>query len=143
MLQLGYFLFSKVSDIPETFMEILFDRLKVASQTHQAPIFHRLFDDHNIPKTQVDNEKLRELSNFVNNNPNYVLPSLLLKEPVHISKSIALNVSQNIVKDIVRETFGIEINDKSLSQYVYKVKVDKGDKPKQTIRGRALPVLDI
>ena len=124
-------------------MTILFDRLRHASQTQQAPIFHKLFDGLNIPKTRVDDDKLRELSNYVNNNPNYVLPSLLLKEPVHISKSTALNISQEIVKDIVRDTFGIEINDKSLSQYVYKVKVDKGDKPKQTIRGRALPVLDV
>ena len=93
MLQLAYYLYSKVSDIPQTFMQILFDRLRHASQTQQAPIFHKLFDDLNIPKTRVDEHKLRELSNYVNNNPNYVLPSLLLKEPVHISKSVALNVS--------------------------------------------------
>jgi hypothetical protein len=38
MLQLGYFLYKPISDIPITFMGMLFDRLRVASQNF-APMF--------------------------------------------------------------------------------------------------------
>jgi len=78
-------------------------------------MFQKMFDELNIPKTSIDQNKLRELTNFVNVNPTYIVPSLLLKEPVHISKSIALQVSQDIMKDIMKEQFGIEMSDKNLT----------------------------
>jgi hypothetical protein len=52
-----------------------------------------MFDDHNIAKTEIDSAKLRELSNQANCNPNFVIPSILIKEAVHIDRSEALKIS--------------------------------------------------
>lgn len=57
LLQIGYYLYRKVSQIPAEFMPILFERLRENNQT--APMFNKLF---NLPDKTLERRKLRELN---------------------------------------------------------------------------------
>jgi hypothetical protein len=61
------------------------------------------------PAHTIDDGKLRELALHANLNPHFVLPPFLKKEIISIDNSPALQVSQDVIINILAENFGLDL----------------------------------
>jgi hypothetical protein len=128
ILQIAHKLYSKITPgNVEAWLEFIFDRLKIAGLTFNAPAVQRLFDNCVQPRYTIEEPQMREISLHQNLNPHFILPHMLTKVAIPKKDHPGLQVASEVLQDILMENFGFEIYEARLPKQVYKVKYNTKD----------------